>query len=192
MNPRHRRLTADQQSVLTAFAGHPRIRVESLGPPPAERYRITYKVPALRRTEANELDRVELVVVDIALPAGYPREKPYCTTPTLIFHPNFGNYICIADFWSPSNTLVDVIVQIGDMLQYKLYNTSSPLNALAARWVSDNLDLVPIGNFELIPVEPEIVLGAESFAEIEVSAPNENYGQVPNPFGSTVTDEVSP
>jgi hypothetical protein len=44
----------------------------------------------------------------------------------------------------------------------------------------------------LIPVEPEIVLGTESFAEVEVSASNENYGQVPNPFGSTVTDEVSP
>lgn len=192
MNPRHRRLTADQQSVLTAFAGHPRIRVESLGPPPAERYRITYQVPALRRTEANELDRVELVVVDIALPAGYPREKPYCTTPTPIFHPNFGNYICIADFWSPSNTLVDVIVQIGDMLQYKLYNTSSPLNALAARWVADNLDRVPIGNFELIPVEPEIVLGVEFFAEADVSASSESYGQAPNPFGSTVTGEVTP
>jgi len=161
-----------------------------VGPAPAERYRISYQVPALRRTETNELDRVDLVVVDIALPSGYPREKPYCTTPTAIFHPNFGNYICIADFWSPSNTLVDVIVQIGDMLQYKLYNTGSPLNALAARWVVDNLDRVPIGNYELLPVEPEIVLGAESFTEADPILQNEPFGQAPNLFDSTSTREA--
>jgi hypothetical protein len=106
-----------------------------------------------------------MVVVELSLPAGYPREKPYCTTSTPIFHPNFGNYICIADTWSPSMTIVDTIVEIGDMLQYKLYNTGSPLNALAAKWVVDNLEKVPLSNVELIPLEPEISLGATSHSE---------------------------
>ena len=182
MNPRLRRLESDQQSILTAFAGHPWISIDPLGPAPAERYRATYRVPALRRSASNELERIELVVVDISLPAGYPREKPYCTTSTPVFHPNFGNYICIADFWSPSNTIVDTVVQIGDMLQYKSFNTASPLNALAARWVVDNLDRIPVGDRELIPVDPEIRLGSSLQLEDETSPPVISYGLAPAPF----------
>lgn len=192
MNPRLRRLEADQLAMHTAFAGHKWISIEPIGPAPAERYRITYRVPALRRSPTNELERIELVVVEIALPSGYPREKPYCTTGTAIFHPNFGNYICIADTWNPSNTIVDTVVQIGDMLQYKSYNTSSPLNALAARWVADNLDLVPIGDRELIPVEPEIRLGSALESLIEETAPGVvSYGNAPMPFSEPPT-EVTP
>ena len=157
-SPRQRRLASDQTSIIVAFAGHPYITVTPVGPSPASQYQVVYRVPALRKTPANELQEIRLTVVLITLPVGYPREKPYCTTQEQIFHPNFGNYICIADFWSPSNTLVDVIIEIGQMLQYQLYNTRSPLNALAARWVSDNSSRIPIGACELIPTEPEIRL----------------------------------
>lgn len=190
MNPRQRRLEADQSALMTAFAGHQWISVEPIGPAPAERYRVTYRVPALRRTESNELERIELVVVDLALPSGYPREKPYCTTATQIFHPNFGNYICIADFWSPSNTIVDTVIQIGDMLQYKSFNTSSPLNALAARWVVDNLSLIPLGNRELIPIEPEIRLGSELKPHDAEPSDSRTYGKAPSPFTARIAEEA--
>ena len=158
MNPRFRRLDADQRAVATAFSGHPYLTVTPVGPSPPARYQVVYRVPSLILTADNSLERTNMVVVDIVLPAGYPREKPYCTTTSKIFHPNFGNYICIADFWSPSNSIVDVIIEIGDLLQYRLYNTRSPLNAVAAKWVVENLDAIPIGSFELLPVEPEIFL----------------------------------
>ena len=164
MTPRLRRLTADQTAIVAAFAGHPSIEVTPIGPAPVDHYRITYRVPALRKSATNELEPVNLVVVEMTLPTGYPRDKPYCTTETRIFHPNFGNYICIADFWSPSNSIVDVIVEIGDMLQYKVYNTQSPLNALAARWVVEHVDRIPLGNIQLIPIEPEIAFGRFSLA----------------------------
>jgi ubiquitin-protein ligase len=158
-NPRLRRLESDQQAVMAAFAGHKNIKVTPLGPSPCSKYQIAYKVPALRKTDDGELEKIKLVVIEVVLPGTYPREKPYCTTTETIFHPNFGNYVCIADFWTPSNTLVDVIIQIGQMLQFQLYNTRSPLNALAARWVVENLDEIPVGSINLLPVEPEIVLG---------------------------------
>lgn len=182
MNPRLRRLTADQSSLVQAFSGHPAIEVTALGPAPSDRYRVIYRVPALRRTETNELEMVNMVVVEVSLPAGYPREKPYCTTATPIFHPNFGNYICIADFWSPSMTIVDTIVEIGDMLQYKLYNTQSPLNALAARWVVDNIDKVPLGSVEMIPLEPEIRLGGA--LEVDDLSDDHPETEVFSSFGS--------
>ena len=159
MNPRLRRLRADQQRLLAAFAGHPHIRVEPVGPPPPEQYRIVYNVPGLHRGAEGSLVTAHQHVVELNLLGGYPREKPYSTSTSPVFHPNFGNYVCIADFWSPGQALTDVVVQIGDMLQYKLYNTSSPLNALAARWAVENIAELPIGDIELQPVEPEIQLG---------------------------------
>lgn len=158
MNPRLRRLQADYEDILRAFGGHPNVTVQTVGPAPPDRYRVLYSVPGLVTDAANALQIQALHVVNIQLPAGYPREKPYCTCDSKIFHPNFDNYICIADFWNPSQSVVDVIVQIGDMLQYKLFNTRSPLNALAAQWAVEHLDRLPVGSVELFPIDPEIRL----------------------------------
>ncbi len=158
MNPRFRRLEADYQDLVAAFAGHQYIVVEPVGAVPPERYRVIYNVPGLCVDRDGKASRVFQHLVHIQLPAAYPREKPYCTTEATVFHPNFGAYICIADFWSPSQSLVDVVVQIGDMLQYKLYNTRSPLNAPAAQWAAANVGLLPIGTLELRPREPEVKL----------------------------------
>jgi ubiquitin-protein ligase len=168
--PRLRRLGADFERLTAAFAGHPRIVVQPAGPVPPERYRVIYNVPGLHQRPDNTLVRAGQHVVDVTLPGGYPREKPYCTTASPVFHPNFGNHICIADFWSPGQAIVDVVVQIGDMLQYKLYNTSSPLNAVAARWAVANIAHLPLGSLELLPLEPEVRLGTARAAESPVRA----------------------
>ena len=154
-SPRFRRLTSDQSSIAAAFAGHSYITVTPIGLAPVSQYQVQYRVPTLQRIN-EELKITSLTIVNISLPPNYPREKPYCTTSEPVFHPLFGNYICIADFWSPSQTIVDVIVEIGQLLQYQLYNTRSPLNALAARWVADNSERIPVGQLELLPIEPEI------------------------------------
>lgn len=161
MNPRMRRLQADYSKLVAAFSGHPHIKLEPHGTAPPERYRAIYSVPGLHKTADGQLVRVDQHLVDIHLPSGYPREKPYCTSPSPIFHPNFGNYVCIADYWSPGQSLIDVVVQIGDMIQFKLYNTSSPLNALAARWAVENIAKLPVGTCELLPLEPEVRLGEQ-------------------------------
>lgn len=159
MTPRLRRLEADYNRLTTALAGHPSVTLQPMGPPPPDRYRVVYRVPGMHSRQPGVITPVGQHVVDIQLVGGYPREKPYCTSLSPVFHPNFGAYICIADFWSPGQTLLDVVVQIGDMLQYKLYNTSSPLNAVAARWAVENIAHLPLGLVELMPVEPEINLG---------------------------------
>ena len=160
MTPRLRRLEADYTRLMTALAGHPALTLQPMGPPPSDRYRVVYRVPGMHRLPDGAITRADRHVIDIQLVGGYPREKPYCTSLSPVFHPNFGAYVCIADFWSPGQTLLDVVVQIGDMLQYKLYNTSSPLNAVAARWAVENIAQLPLGTVELLPVEPEISLGA--------------------------------
>lgn len=144
--------------MSSAFAGHPHVEVTAVGPAPPERYHIVYRVPGLHRTGDNRLIKADTHAVEIQLPGGYPRDKPYCTTRAPIFHPNFGSHICIADFWSPSQSLVDIVVQIGQMIQYQSYNTSSPLNALAARWAAEHVNRLPVGDHGLTSAAPEIRL----------------------------------
>ncbi len=155
MNARLRRLYADWQQIRDEFAGHPHITVTPLHGNPPEAYRVEYRVKGLELDPATNRPRERNYhVAEIYLHQGYPRQKPKCVLLTPIFHPNFGNYICIDDYWAAGETLVDVIIQIGQMIQYQNYNPKSPLNAVAARWAQQHEDLFPIGNVDLY--QPEI------------------------------------
>jgi hypothetical protein len=41
---------------------------------------------------------------------------------------------------------VEIVLQIGDMLQWKIFNIQAPLNAIAAEWSQNHLDEIPLGN----------------------------------------------
>jgi ubiquitin-protein ligase len=66
-----------------------------------------------------------------------------------VFHPNFGEYVCIADFWSPAQSLADIVMDVGLMLQWQKYNVQSPLNAVAADWAVKHRDELPVGTIDL-------------------------------------------
>lgn len=152
MNPRLRRLASDYEALTEAFTGHPHIHVQPVGARPPEHYWVTYSVPSLALSPTNQVMRSHQTVVGVYLPASYPREKPYLVTSTPVFHPNFGAHVCIADHWAPSQTLVDIITQVGDMLQWRTYNVRSPLNAVAAHWAADNQSQIPVGNADVMPL----------------------------------------
>lgn len=149
MNPRQRRLEADYAQLRQRFDGDPYLHIQPLGPAPFERYRITFRVPSLRLDASNQPVRVPVTVVDLTLPITYPREKPFAATIGTVFHPNFGDHICLADYWSPAQSVADIISQIAEMLQWQRYNVRSPLNAIAADWVRTHADQVPIGTITL-------------------------------------------
>ena len=155
MNPRLRRLQADYADVRTAFSGHPHVVVEPVGPErPPERYRITYRLKGLALEGEQPVAR-EIHHVDLALPAKYPVVQPYVTPAEgePIFHPNIATYFCIADYWWPSTKLTDIIIKLGDMIQWKAAATNplSPLDASAARWAvaHEGSEILPVGNVDL-------------------------------------------
>jgi len=148
-SPRIARLTNDYTQLRLRFDGHPFIRVEPVGAIPPERYQIIYDVPTLRLDEYNRPTVSPRTIVTLTLPMGYPKEKPHAVSHEQIFHPNFGDYICIADFWSPAQTLADIILDIGQMLQWQKYNVQSPLNAVAADWAVKNGHELPVGHHDL-------------------------------------------
>lgn len=158
MNPRIMRLNADYDRIRTEFVGHRYLSIDTVGATiPPERYVITYKIPGVKAiTSSGEPIISNEHVAEIYLHAEYPRAKPKCTLRTQLFHPNFGSYICIGDHWAAGETLVDLIVQIGDMIQYKNYNPGSALNLMAAQWAVRNRGHFPIGHIDLLQPEPDI------------------------------------
>ena len=169
--PRLRRLAADYEAVRAEFSGHPHVHVEPLGPHrPPEAYRVTLRVRGLR-LEGNQPRPVDEHQLEIRLPASYPREKPQCTPLTPVFHPNIKEYFCIQDYWAAGQSLVDTIAKISDMIQFRIYNPASPLDALAARWASQNTNLFPLGNVSLGTPEVTITLGSKRDRVEQAAAP---------------------
>lgn len=158
--PRLRRLAADYEAVRSEFSGHPHVHIAPLGPQrPPEAYRVTYRVRGLRLDGSQPVVADEHLV-EVRLPIGYPRDKPYCTPLSPVFHPNIKDYYCIQDYWAAGQSLVDTIAKIADMIQYRIYNVGSPLDAIAARWASENSAQFPLGNVTLGTPEVAIRLGA--------------------------------
>lgn len=149
VSPRIRRLESEYEALRLRFDGHPNISIEPVGVMPPERYRVTYRMKSLRLDQLNRPIVVEQTVVDFQLPANYPKEKPHAVATESVFHPNFGEYVCIADFWSPAQSLVDIVLEVGEMLQWQKYNILSPLNAIAADWAVDQRANLPVGRIDL-------------------------------------------
>jgi ubiquitin-protein ligase len=96
--------------------------------------------------------RVDATVVEITLPAEYPKMPPTARTVAgdVVFHPNFNAAkICLADHWSPSFQLVDIVREIGELLTWQKFNIRSPLNAVAAEWSQQHMDEIPLARVNL-------------------------------------------
>jgi ubiquitin-protein ligase len=172
-NARLRRLYADYREVCEQFTGHPYITVTALRGNPPEAYEVRYHIRGLELDAATRRPKIRTEhAAQIYLQDTYPREKPKCVMLTPIFHPNFGSYICIGDFWGAGETLASIIIQIGEMIQYQSYNPKSPLDPVAARWAEQNPQLLPVGHENLYQPELDIDLlggggGDEPAASLE-------------------------
>lgn len=150
MTARMRRLAADWEQIQKDFAGHKNIIVSPEGAIPPEKYHITYFVNGIYLLPDGRIETLGRHEVEITLHADYPRYKPICKILTPIWHPNFRDgQICIGDIWGAGESLTDIIINIGDMIQYKSWNSSSPLSAEAAEWALENKHLFPVGTIDL-------------------------------------------
>lgn len=158
MNARMRRITSDSEQIKKTFENHKNIIVEPIGPEPAEKYRVTYYINGIYLLDDGRIETLGKHIVIITLHSDYPRYKPICTIATPIWHPNFRDgQICIGDIWGAGESLSDIIVNIGDMIQYKSWNSFSPLSADAAEWAIANKHLFPVGNINLWTGEEDSV-----------------------------------
>lgn len=168
MTPRQRRLNADYENLMNEFIRHPYITVEFENKEDSvpERYFVNYrnirgiKLSSLSGPQNKIIEFISEHRIEIYLHIDYPRLKPQCYMLTGIFHPNFRmahpHDICIGDFWASGETLVDIIYQIGEMIQYKNYGIQNPLNGIAAKWARENKNLLPVDSTNIRSGEPDI------------------------------------
>ncbi len=150
VSARMRRIAADWEQLRKDFAGHKNIIITPTGGDPPEQYHVTYFVNGIYLLPDGRIETLARHEVDIILHSEYPRYKPICKISTPIWHPNFRDgQICIGDIWGAGESLTDIIINIGDMIQYKSWNSSSPLSADAAQWAIENKHLFPVGNVDL-------------------------------------------
>ena len=157
---RLRRLHADHQKLVEFVMRHPRLRlIQAQGDPP-ELYQLEYCINSLRQTDEG-LVPSKSHIAEIALPRDYPRTPPQCRMLTPIFHPNIAPHaICIGDHWAAGEPLWSMVARIGEMIAYQSYNTKSPLNGEAARWVEKNLERLPLDPVSMMVDEPGATAGA--------------------------------
>ena len=141
---RLRRLQADFHKLREYVRRQPRVELVQYDGDPPERYQLRYQILSLRQKD-DELIEVSDHLVEIMLPRDYPRTPPQCRMLTPVFHPNIAPHaICIGDHWSAGEPLASLVARIGEMLAYQSYNTKSPLNGEAARWVDQNMENLPL------------------------------------------------
>ncbi len=159
---RLKRLQADYEKIRDYVNRHPRLQlIQAEGAPP-ERYQLEYRIRSLRQVD-DDLSMVKSHMVEITLPLSYPRMPPQCRMLTPIFHPNIAPHaICIGDHWSPGEPLWSIAARIGEMIAYQSYNTKSPLNGEAARWVDQHVDELPLDPVSMMPDDAGATAGAEA------------------------------
>ena len=142
--------------------------IDTDGDPP-ERYRIRFTCKGVEKlTPSNRPVYRELHEVTVYLHAEYPLKQPQLKWLTPIFHPNIHRTgaVCIGAWW-PAKTLDELLLTLGEMIQYKNFDPMDPMNSQAASWALRNKNLFPIDDRPLKgqSLDDLIILGDEEEAD---------------------------
>ncbi|HEY9207223.1 MAG TPA: ubiquitin-conjugating enzyme E2 [Candidatus Methanoperedens sp.] len=151
---RSRRLEKDYESMKELILKSPFMEFIAFGTPP-ERYVVLFRCKGLVwKSDAPAFSNHHLV--EIYLGSEYPTRQPYVKWLTPIFHPNIlgsdhrynPGKVCLGK-WAPSISLGDLCIKLAEMIQYKNYDTKSPLNTQAAVWADENAHHLPVDKRDL-------------------------------------------
>jgi len=149
-SPRDRRLKTDFLALQRLKSVSSIIDFQTFGNPP-QRYLITFSGKGLSyNKKTNEVDYLLKHQVEIRLGASYPRNKPDLKWKSSIFHPNISalGQVCLGGYgtnWVPSLNLDELCEMLWDMIRFANFDTKSPYNYKAARWVEkQNIYRLPV------------------------------------------------
>ena len=115
---------------------------------PPEKYIVTFRCRGIEGIDSSGAPRItERHQVSLYLSRDFPRQEPYLKWMTPIWHPNIEHqephHVCtnFVQSWYSSKSLDDLVVELGEMVQYKRYHAvwadPWPLDKDAAEWVRD-------------------------------------------------------
>jgi len=148
-NPRLARLAIEYTKLMNLVGRSRFIKIEPKdvqpGWPP-EKYVITYTCKGVAGIDGEENPiSSNFHQVEMYMGREYPQQEPYLKWLTPIWHPNIQHEephkVCTNNVqnWFPTKPLVDLVVAMGEMVQYKRYHAKwvhpYPLDQIAADWV---------------------------------------------------------
>lgn len=149
-NIRETRLRNDFQKISELVDRSDLIRIVATEGTPPDRYRIKFLCTGVEDVVNDRPVLRNEHEVAIYLHAEYPLKQPQLKWLTPIFHPNIHvtGAVCIGAWW-PAKTLDELLLTLGEMVQYKNYEPGDPMNSKAAAWALRNKRLFPIDSREL-------------------------------------------
>ena len=162
---RETRLRNDHECIRELVNRSEFVHVLTTEGDPPERYLIRFTCKGVEKLNAaGTAVYRESHEVSLYLHAEYPLKQPQLKWRTPIFHPNIHvtGAVCIGAWW-PAKTLDELLLTLGEMIQYKNYDPKDPMNSKAAAWAMRNKRLFPIDPRDLKgqSLADLIVLGEE-------------------------------
>jgi ubiquitin-protein ligase len=148
LNPkiRTKRLQAEQDRVRALHERGGLFAIDAaLGEPP-DRYVFRFTCRGIASVFGEEPIYSEEHQVAVVLTETYPTTAPLMEWLTPIFHPNIrsdGQGVCIGS-WYPAKTLDQLVLMLGEMIQYRNYASHDPLNLEASLWAMSRKELFPV------------------------------------------------
>jgi ubiquitin-protein ligase len=170
---RETRLRNDYEHVRRLVNRSEFINILTTDGDPVEKYLIRYTCKGVEKiTPSGKPILRDTHEVSVYLHAEYPLKQPQLKWLTPIFHPNLHvtGAVCIGAWWA-AKTLDELLLTLGEMIQYKNYDPRDPMNSKAAAWALRNKRLFPVDRRDLKgpSLEDLIVLGEEEPDEFGIN-----------------------
>ncbi|HSU69730.1 MAG TPA: ubiquitin-conjugating enzyme E2, partial [Tepidisphaeraceae bacterium] len=138
------RLEYEWRQLQRSFAFHPHVRVVPLQSETPSEYDVEFRVRTLHVADSGQLEYTEQIPMRITLPPAFPYTAPTVHPLKAAFHPNISlEGIHLSNGWQPTQTLVDYLQRIGELLAWRSYDPESIVNPMAAEWMETNAALLP-------------------------------------------------
>jgi len=150
-NIRETRLRNDHKQIRNLVNRSEFIHIMSTDGDPVEKYLLRFTCKGVEKIDTSGRPIIrQQHDVSIYLHAEYPLKQPQLKWLTPIFHPNIHvtGAVCIGAWWA-AKTLDELILTLGEMIQYKNFDPKDPMNSKAAAWAMRHKRLFPIDSRSL-------------------------------------------
>lgn len=135
------------QQIREHFVSHPVISLRPIKGQPPDHYEINYTITGMSKADGGKIVESIDHLVELAIPFGFPHFPPSCKPKSDIFHPDFDPAaICLGDFWEQEQSLPNLIIHIGQMINGEIYSTTNAFNEEAADWYLDHAAKFPLAH----------------------------------------------
>lgn len=140
---------------------------------PVEKYLIRFTCRGVEKvTPSGKPIYRDVHDVSVYLHSEYPLKQPQLKWLTPIYHPNIHvtGAVCIGAWW-PAKTLDELLLTLGEMVQYKNFDPRDPMNSRAATWALRNKQLFPVDDRDLKgqSIADMIILGDEESDDLGIN-----------------------